>query len=136
MTAISDDELIARARAIVGDFACSAEVRAGGVASALVTTAGDVFTGICIDTACSMGHCAESSAISEMLKARQTEISCIVAVGEDGEIMPPCGRCRELIRQVSPANWTTRVIVAHGRTTTLSELMPFSAATDPVAPEA
>ena len=127
MSTITDDELIAGAREVVGDFVCSTDVRAGGVAAALLTASGDVFTGICIDTSCSLGHCAEYSALSEMLKARQTEIAAIVAVAETGEIIPPCGRCRELIRQVSAANWRTRVIVAPGRTATIADLIPFSA---------
>ena len=130
MTAVSDDDLIAAALKVVGDFACSADASAGSVAAALVTASGDVFTGICIDTRCSLGHCAESSAISEMLKARQTRIARIVAVNGSGEIYAPCGRCRELIRQVAPENWNTGVIVARGRVVSLAELMPFSSASD------
>ena len=125
MSAVTPEELIAVARTIVGHFACSEDASAGGVAAALVTRSGHVYSGICIDTMCSLGHCAESSAISEMLKARETEIACIVAINGEGKIFPPCGRCRELIRQVSPANWETEVIVGHGRIARLSALMPF-----------
>jgi cytidine deaminase len=65
-----------------------------------------------------------------MLKARETEIACIVAVGEDGRIFPPCGRCRELIRQVAAGNWTTEVIVARDKIVSLADLMPFSEASE------
>ena len=132
MTGISHDDLIAAALEVVGDFACSADASAGSVASALVTASGHVFTGICVDTRCSLGHCAESSAISEMLKARQTRIAGIVAVNGVGDVYAPCGRCRELIRQVAPENWNASVIVARGKVVSLADLMPFSAATDAV----
>ena len=132
VTGISNDDLIAAAVQVVGDFACSADASAGSVASALVTTSGHIFTGICVDTRCSLGHCAESSAISEMLKARQTRIACIVAVNDAGEILAPCGRCRELIRQIAPENWNTSVIVACGKVVSLADLMPFSSASDAV----
>jgi len=36
---------------VAGEFACSADCIAGGVASALLTASGDIFTGICIGTA-------------------------------------------------------------------------------------
>lgn len=86
---------------------------------------GQSCTGICIDLTCSLGSCAEYSAIAAMLKERQSEIAPIVAVCR-GQIVPPCGRCRELIRQVNPANARTRIIVAAGHVTTLGELLPFS----------
>ena len=57
-------------------------------------------------------------------KAGESEIEAIVAVC-DGEVVPPCGRCRELIRQVNKSNARTRILVARGRTAFLSELLPF-----------
>jgi cytidine deaminase len=125
MPGFSSDDLIAAAIEVVGAFVCSSDAEAGSVASALITVSGRVFTGICVDTRCSLGHCAESSAISEMLKARETQIAGIVAVNGRGEIYPPCGRCRELIRQVAPGNWETGVVVARDRIVSLAELMPF-----------
>jgi cytidine deaminase len=127
MEAADRERLKAAARAVVGDFACSDVVTAGVVAAALITEAGHVFTGICIDTSSSLGFCAEHAAIAEMLKARETRIKAIVAVYEDGTVLPPCGRCRELIRQVDPANWDTEVIVSDDQIVTLGSLLPFSA---------
>ena len=62
---------------------------AGHVGCALETVGGVVFTGICIDVPCSIGICAEQAAIAEMLKNRETKIKRIVAVYEDGSILPP-----------------------------------------------
>src|SRR5215208_2309862 len=121
---MTQEALIEAAKAVVGVFAPSPDCTVGGVASALETASGSVYTGVCIDTACSLGFCAEHSAIAEMLKARESEIRMIVAVMADGSIVPPCGRCRELISQVNTRNKGTVVILGHDRTVRLSELLP------------
>jgi cytidine deaminase len=64
-----------------------------------------------------------------MVTAREYRIAKIVAVwrGEnDGSlyVLPPCGRCREFIRQVDPANLTTEVVLGRRGTTPLSTLLP------------
>lgn len=133
MTRFDPKVLTASALKAAGDFACSADCHAGGVAAALLTASGSIHTGICIDTACSLGFCAEHAAIADMLKSRQTKIIAIVAVNEDGKIMPPCGRCRELIRQVDPENWTTEVVVGEDKVVTLAELMPYGEACEAAA---
>jgi cytidine deaminase len=58
-----------------------------------------------------------------MLKARETEIEMIVAVTTQG-ILAPCGRCRELLAQVNPANFSCQVALPGGTLTTLRELLP------------
>jgi cytidine deaminase len=127
------EALIQAAMAVVGEFASSPDCTVGGVAAALETTSGSVYTGICIDTECSLGFCAEHSAIAEMLKARESEIKMIVAVMADGSILPPCGRCRELIWQVNTQNAATAVIVGHDRAVPLSELLPFRWPRQPIS---
>ena len=68
----------------------------------------------------------EVAAIAEMLKRRLTHIVAIVAVSSSGAIIPPCGRCRELIRQVDPANWETMVVVAANDIVRLADLLPHA----------
>src|SRR5687767_2826646 len=119
----ADAELIAAATALVGDYRPSADCSAGGVGAALRSRSGRIYTGICIDTACSMGFCAEHAAVADMLKAREAEVVTIVAISADG-IIAPCGRCRELLWQIHPSNRATRVIVAPGRVVALADLLP------------
>jgi cytidine deaminase len=123
---MSNDGLVARAKAVAGRFPLGGFVSnsAGEVAAALVTPDGNVYTGICIDVACSLGFCAEHAAIAEMLKNRETRVEKIVAVRQDGKILPPCGRCRELLVQIDPENIRTEVIVDDGVTAPLAELLP------------
>jgi cytidine deaminase len=120
-----DDELIAIATALVGEYRTSEDCFAGGVAAAVLSRSGKVYSGICIDTECSMGFCAEHSAIAEMLKARDPEIAVVVAVMQGRGVVSPCGRCREFMWQVHPSNRTARIILGGGRSVTLAELLPM-----------
>ncbi len=71
------------------------------VGSALMTTNGEIYTGVNIEqihsSPCSM--CAEYAAIGKMHSKADQEIETIVAVTSEGQILPPCGKCREMIRQ-------------------------------------
>src|SRR5262245_36867943 len=96
------DSLIAAAKSVYGEFKLG-QFSAGSCAAAILSDRGDVFTGICLDLACGIGFCAEHAAIAEMLKSRQTRITAAVAVCGD-TIVPPCGRCRELMAQINTAN--------------------------------
>jgi len=117
-------QLIAVAKKVVGEFRLSKHfLSAGSVGAALVTKAGNVYTGICIDLACGIGFCAEHSAVAEMLKHHETEIKMIVAVAKHG-IIPPCGRCREMIAQVDRKNLDTLVILSEKKTVKLKFLLP------------
>jgi cytidine deaminase len=60
-----------------------------------------------------------------MLKHHESEIIMVVAVTEKMEILPPCGRCRELMAQVNRINLKAKVIVGQKKITTLSELLPY-----------
>src|SRR5215216_4433894 len=104
MDAMDQQRLIATATSLARPFRPSADCHAGDVAAALVTAAGHVYTGICIDTASSLGFCAEHAAVAEMLKAGEAEVRMVVAVQSSGGILAPCGRCRELLWQVHPRN--------------------------------
>ncbi len=97
---------------------------AGHVACALETKNGNIFTGICIDIPCALGFCAEQAAIAEMLKTGETQIKKIIAVYENGDVLPPCGKCREFITQLDEYNYNTIVIVAQNNEIVLQQLLP------------
>jgi cytidine deaminase len=121
---MNNRQLIAEAKAILGEFQLASKgLIAGNVSCALVTNKGNLYTGICLDLACGIGFCAEHSAIAEMLKARETVIDSIVAVNSS-DILMPCGRCRELMLQVSQENLKTKVIVDEENYWLLVDLLP------------
>lgn len=96
----------------------------GYVGAALVTDRGNVYTGINLALLCGIGFCAEHSAVAEMVRNGETRITKIVASTAQGRIIPPCGRCRELLYQIDPSNLDTVVLVAEGLRRPLRELLP------------
>lgn len=100
----------------------------GTVASILVTDIGHTYAGVCIDTGSGTGFCAEHAAIAAMVTAGEYRIARIVAVWRDDSgslyVVPPCGRCREFIRQVDPGNLDTQVILGVERSSLVRELLP------------
>ena len=120
---VEHKELLAAARKIQKEFPLSNGSSAGSVGAALRTRGGKIYTGICIDVACGIGFCAEHSAVAEMLKARETEIVAVVAVNRK-VILPPCGRCRELMFQINCKNASTQVLLSEGRVVKLRKLLP------------
>ena len=95
------------------------------VASALLTEKGNVYVGVCIDTPSGMGFCAEHSAIAQMITNEESRIIKIVAVGEEGKIYSPCGRCREFIYQINNENLDTEILVDNNKVVKLYELLPY-----------
>ena len=118
------DELYSRAKAVLNPRRLSAEAEAGGVGAAILSDSGAVYTGVCIDTACSMGFCAEHAAAAAMITAGENRVFKMVAVNWDGHILPPCGRCREFISQLHDDNRDAQVLVAEGVVLTLRDLLP------------
>jgi cytidine deaminase len=115
--------LIAEAIKVQGRFALNDDGAAGSVAAAILTSQGNIYTGICIDITCGIGTCAEHAAVAEMLKHRETQIEMIVAV-KNQTIIPPCGRCRELLLQVDARNIESRILLDGGQSMTLAEMLP------------
>ena len=60
-----------------------------------------------------------------MLKGHESEIALVVAVNEVGNVMAPCGRCREMMWQLNHANRDALVVLAPDRAVPLRELLPF-----------
>lgn len=97
----------------------------GSVAAAILSHSGTIYTGICLDTACSLGFCAEHAAVADMLKHGEYQIQACVAVNRLGDPIPPCGRCRELLSQLSSDNLNAKIEIAHGEILSLKQLLPF-----------
>ena len=125
MELVNFDELYARAKAALNPRRLSDEAEAGGVGAALLAESGAVYVGVCIDTACSMGFCAEHAAAAAMVTAGESRVLRMVAVNWNGAILPPCGRCREFISQLHRDNIEAEVLVAEGVVVALRELLPY-----------
>lgn len=119
-------ELVKQARSVLNPRRLSEEAEAGGVGAAILTKDGNVYLGVCIDTACSMGFCAEHAAAAAMVTKGENVIRKVVAVDWDGEVLPPCGRCREFLSQLAEENLEAEVLVAENTVVRLKDLLPYS----------
>lgn len=126
--AVSDRELIGRAAAVIKPRRGPGDRHFGGVGACLLTAAGNVYLGVDIDTTSGTGFCAEHSAIAAMVTAGEYQIEAVVAVWRDEKgrlyVLPPCGRCRELIRQLDSSNLDTHVVLGDGHRRALRDLLP------------
>lgn len=121
---IGFNELIEEAKKVLYIRKLKDESSAGSVSCALLAKNGKVYKGVCIDTPCSMGFCAEHSAIAAMIIDGETVIEKIVAVSIDKGIVAPCGRCREFINQISEENIKTKIMLHDNKIYTLNDLLP------------
>lgn len=126
MKTISSDELIKKAQSIVKPKKVKHGFTTSDCGCALVTDKNNIYLGVSIDTCSSMGFCAEHSAIAAMITAGEYKIKKIVAVLEDGTILPPCGRCREFMNQINGANLKTDVIIGKNKVVKLKKLLPHA----------
>ena len=121
------DRLLAAAKAVQRGRRVSPYVEAGGVAAAILSASGKIYTGVCVDTCSTLGICAERNAIFHMLTCGEQEIRKVLALMPDGRTGAPCGACRELMVQLMPENYKgIEIMLDHeqGRTVTLGELTP------------
>lgn len=107
------------------------------VAAALLTSSGNTYVGVCIDTGSGTGFCAEHAAVAAMVTAGEYRIARIVAVWRDDAgrlyVVPPCGRCREFLRQIDEDNLDTQVIIDRRRSVALRELLPYHSWPQPLS---
>lgn len=97
--------LYEEAKKVLNPRKISEWMEAGGVAAAIETASGRIYTGVCVDGVCTLGICAERNAIFRMLTDGEQVIRRVVAVNWDGKAMPPCGACRELMTQLMPDSY-------------------------------
>ena len=116
--------LLNEAKKLINRVELNKYITYGGVASALMTDKGNIYTGVYIEAKCGIGFCAEHSAIADMIKHGETKIVKIVSA-KKGQIYPPCGRCRELIRMLDEENLKTKVLLEDGKVITIGELLPY-----------
>ncbi len=119
-------ELYESARKVQNGRTISPFIEAGGVAAAILTKAGNIYVGVCIDTACSLGMCAERNAIANMITHGESQIEKVVAIMPDGRVGSPCGSCRELMMQLDKDSGDIEILLdlETEKTVKLKDLVP------------
>ena len=111
---------------VQNDRAISPFIDAGGVAAAILTKQGNIYVGVCIDTASGLGMCAERNAIANMITNGESQIDKVVAVMPDGKLGSPCGACREYMMQLDKCSGDIEILLGleTEKTVKLKELLP------------
>ncbi len=121
------DEMFMAAKMVQNGRKISDYVEAGGVAAAVLSASGKLYTGVCVDTCCTLGICAERNAIFNMITNGESVIKKVLTIMPDGKSGAPCGACRELMTQVMPDNYQEIEILLDyetKRVITLGEITP------------
>lgn len=120
------EELYDKAKNIRDDREVSGMISAGCVGAAILTKGHNVYTGVCIDTASSLGMCAERNAITNMITNGENEIVKLVCIDSKGNIGFPCGACREYLMQLSKNSKNIEILKDkdNNETIKLEELIP------------
>lgn len=104
----------------------------GAVGSSLISSKGNIYSGVSIEALCGIGTCGEHSAISSMLIHGENKIKTIVAVyysfkkDKKFKVIPPCGRCRELMYQMTQDGLNCEVIISKNKKVKLKDLYPHT----------
>lgn len=102
-------------------------IEAGGVAAAIEAGSGKIYVGVCVDTACTLGICAERNALFNMLTHGEDAVKRVLAIDSDGKTVSPCGACREFLVQLMPETYSSVEIMLdyeQNKICTLGELTP------------
>ena len=116
-------EMYEAAKAVLNERTISEYVTCGQVATAVLSKSGKIYTGVCVDTASTLGICAERNAIFNMITNGESEIDKVLCVMRDGS----CGACRELMVQLMAGKYYDVEIMLDyttGRTVRLGEITP------------
>ena len=124
-----DKMLIEKAKEVIIKSKPVNLIDTGDVGAALITSKGNIYTGVSLGFFCGMGSCGEYQAIGSMISNGEKEIKKMVAVWYDQkrdvyEIIPPCGKCREMVFQASKKNINTEVIISDSKKMKIKELLP------------
>lgn len=121
------NELYSAAMEVLNPRKLSRTVDAGGVSAAVESVSGKIYVGVCIDTACTLGICAERNAIFHMITNGENAIRRVIAVNRSGKVIPPCGACREFMAQLMPDSYRSIEIMLdyeNEKIVTLGSLTP------------
>ncbi len=98
------------------------------VAAALLTEAGEVFTGVNVENSSyGLSICAERAAVAAAVGAGQRKFTRLAVVTEGDAPPLPCGACRQVLAEFAP---NLHIIVAsreeEGQSYLLAELLPHA----------
>lgn len=120
------ERLYNKAKTVQNPRIVSPFIEAGGVAAAILTDKGNIYVGVCIDTASTLGMCAERNAIANMITNGESKIDKVVAIMPNGKVGSPCGACREYMMQLDKNSCNIEILldIESYETVKLKDLIP------------
>ncbi len=103
------------------------------VGAAIRAESGAIYTGVNVENAAyPEGTCAEAGAIAAMVLGGDTKITEVAVIGDSDEPTPPCGGCRQKLREFSGPDVEVTMMSRTGKvlTMTIGELLPGAFTTD------
>jgi cytidine deaminase len=125
---VSESEKLIAAAMAVRDNAYAPYSRFA-VGAALLAADGRIYVGANVENASyPEGLCAEAAAIAAMVASGARAIGEIAIVAAGAEPVPPCGGCRQRLREFAGPDTPVHLATPNGerRSLLLGELLPFS----------
>lgn len=119
------EALLGKARSMAKKVSLNNYVAYGHVACAILGESARLYTGVCVNSKCNLGNCAEQAAILEMLKSHEHVIKKMVVFSHKGCVYAPCGKCRELMKMLSMDNMNAQILMPDYSVMKLAELLPY-----------
>ncbi|MEM5468972.1 cytidine deaminase [Celeribacter marinus] len=97
------------------------------VGAAIKTSSGAIFAGVNVENvAYPEGTCAEAGAIAAMVLGGETHITEVAVIGSGDAPTPPCGGCRQKLREFAAPDVKVTMMSRTGETLTMTvgELLP------------
>ena len=92
------------------------------VGAAALTTTGELVSGCNVENASyGLGLCAECSLVSELTMKQAGKLVAFTCVDKNGNLLMPCGRCRQLLFEHSADNM---VLETASGIKTIAEVLP------------
>lgn len=121
------EEMYQAAKKVQGFRQISEHMEAGGVSAAVLSDSGKIYTGVCVDTASTLGVCAERNTLFNMITNGESKITRVLALMPDGKVGAPCGACREFMVQLMEKDYKNIEVMMDyekGKIMTMGELTP------------
>jgi homotetrameric cytidine deaminase len=99
------------------------------VGAALRTPSGAIYAGANVENAAyPQGQCAEASAIGAMVAGGESEIAAVAVVAEKLDVCPPCGGCRQRLKEFAKPETPVYLGRPGGplEVTSVGELLPLA----------
>lgn len=107
------ESLYSAATQVHNKRALSKAMVAGEASAALLTESGSIYAGVSISLCDGAVMCAEKNAAANMITHGEQRISKLIVLAEEGEILTPCGACKEFLVQIDPTNENAEVLVSY-----------------------